>query len=278
MEGAEATKLIANYRAEIAKLKPKLPNIYQNLEEKTQALEAIKERREKYAMREKVLKEQMVKAQEMQKQIDVDLQTDLQNIEDYVQAKKKLYVEAAKNRREHQEGIITETGKQLAKLELDTETFCADLKPLAQATNGQPAQPPASSNITFVPVVPGDIIHSNDVNQQQMILGLIQSPEWTSMGLPSEAGAIAAKVFLTQLQTKAFPVGKPTQDQPIDVRTANMEADAELKRKAEDSDDDWTDASECSDKKDLDEVQQAETGDKPNGKSRVRRRGKKGMK
>ena len=90
-----------------------------------------------------------------------------------------MYVEAAKNRRELQEETITETEKQLAKLEHDAETFCADLlKPLAHATHGQPAQPPASSNITFVPVVPGNIIHSNDVNQEQMALGLTSSPEW----------------------------------------------------------------------------------------------------
>ena len=46
MEGAEATKLIANYRAEIAKLKPKLPKNYQNLGDQAQALEVIKECRE----------------------------------------------------------------------------------------------------------------------------------------------------------------------------------------------------------------------------------------
>ena len=164
-------------------------------------------------------------------------------------------------------------------MEHDTETFCADLKPLAHATNGQPAQPPASSNVTFVPVVPGNIIHSNDVNQEQMALGLTLSPEWVSMGLSKEAGALAVKVFLTQMQTKALPVGMPApQAQPADVQTTNMEADAELKRKKEETDDEWTDASVCTDQKDLEEVQQAETGDKPNEKSRVRRRGKKGMK
>ena len=46
MEGAEATKLIANYRAEIAKLKPKLSKTYHNLEDQAQALEAIRECRE----------------------------------------------------------------------------------------------------------------------------------------------------------------------------------------------------------------------------------------
>ena len=58
----------------------------------------------------------------------------------------------------------------------------------------------------------------------------------------------------------------------------NMEAEAELKRNIEDSDDEWTDASKCSDQKDFEEVQEAETGDKPKGKTRVRRREKKEVK
>ena len=81
------------------------------------------------------------------------------------------------------------------------------------------------------------------------------------------------------MQTEALPVGMPPpQAQQADVQTANMEADAELKRKLEDTDDEWTNASECSDKKDLNEGQQAETGDKPTGKLRMKRTDKKVMK
>ena len=50
-----------------------------------------------------------------------------------------------------------------------------------------------------------------------------------------------------------------------------MEADAAAKRKLEETDDEWTDASVCTDQKDLEEVQQAETGDKPAAKTRVKR-------
>ena len=64
MEGAEPKKLIANYREQIAKLKPKLPNTYQNLEDQAQAMEGIREAREKQATREKVLKEHITKAQQ----------------------------------------------------------------------------------------------------------------------------------------------------------------------------------------------------------------------
>ena len=100
MEGADTGKLIANYRAEIAKLKPKLPKTFQNLEDQAQALEVIRECRGKYVTREKVLKEQIQKAQEVQQQIDTRLQTGLKEIEDYVKAQKKKFEESAKNRRE----------------------------------------------------------------------------------------------------------------------------------------------------------------------------------
>jgi len=63
MEGPEPKKLIANYRGQIAKLKPKLPKTHQNLEDQAQAMDGIREAREKQAIREKVLKEQITKAQ-----------------------------------------------------------------------------------------------------------------------------------------------------------------------------------------------------------------------
>ena len=108
-----------------------------------------------------------------------------------------------------------------------------------------------------------------------MAIGLTRNPEWQSLGPSSEAGALAVRVLLTQLQTKALSVALPPQAPAVDIQTANMEADAAAKRKLEETDDEWTDASVCTDQKDLEEVQKAETGDKPTGKPRVRRREKK---
>ena len=79
---------------------------------------------------------------------------------------------------------------------------------------------------------------------------------------------------MTQLQTKTLSVALPPQP-PADAQTVNMEADAAAKRKLEDTDDEWTDASVTSDQKDLEEVQKAGTGDKPTGKPRIRRKEKK---
>jgi hypothetical protein len=47
-------------------LKPKLPKTHQNLEDQAQAMDGIREAREKQAIREKVLKEQITKAQQTQ--------------------------------------------------------------------------------------------------------------------------------------------------------------------------------------------------------------------
>ena len=124
-----------------------------------------------------------------------------------------MYVEAAKDRRELQENTITETQKQLAQLEHDTETFCADLKVLAHAENGQPAQPAAAMNATapnatLIPVAPGNIIHSSSINQKEMIAVMMQSPNMQKLGLSSEALAVIAassvENMLCQLQAKSM--------------------------------------------------------------------------
>ena len=108
MEGADAGKLIATFKAEIAKLKPKLPKTYQGLEDQAQVLEGIKECREKKVIKEKMLKEQVQKAQDTKQQIDLQLLIDLKEIDDFAKAQKKMYEEAAKKRQELQEATIVE--------------------------------------------------------------------------------------------------------------------------------------------------------------------------
>ena len=84
----------------------------------------------------------------------------------------------------------------------------------------------------MVPVLQGNIIHSNNVNPEEMANGMLQNPEWKQLGISSEAGMIAVKLLLCQLQTKALTVEPTVQSPPMDVQTLNMQADAEAKRKA----------------------------------------------
>ena len=116
---------------------------------------------------------------------------------------------------------------------------------------------------------------------------IMQSQDILKLGLTGEALAVLAAAMtdnmLRQLQAKSLAVADPGRApvQATDVQTVNMEADADAKRKAEATDDDddkLTDVSICSDQKDLDEVQQSETGDKPAGTSKITRRDKKDLK
>ena len=137
-EGVDVSKTLATLRADLAKQKPKLPKTFQTLEDQAKAIEAVKECREKQASVEKTLQGQRTKAQETQLQIAEKLQTDLEELEKTFQDKKKMFTESAEDRRQHQETIILDTGKRLAKLEEESDKFCADLKPLTHPVNGMP--------------------------------------------------------------------------------------------------------------------------------------------
>ena len=109
--------MIASYKADIAKLKPKLPENDQGLVDQAQALEAIRDVREKKAMKEKNLKEQRQKTEESKQQSHLNLQQEMKEIDEQAAAQKKKYEEAATKRQEMLEASIVETGKQLAQLE-----------------------------------------------------------------------------------------------------------------------------------------------------------------
>ena len=73
---------IADCKAELAKLKPKLPKAGQGLIDQAQAIQAINDIREKQVLKENALKEQQSKAQE-QKQLSIqNLQDTLREIDE----------------------------------------------------------------------------------------------------------------------------------------------------------------------------------------------------
>ena len=143
------------------------------------------------------------------------------------------------------EAEIVETGKQLAQHEQKSEELLAILKPhaggqaAAAQAPGEPQQPLAAPNATLVPVAPGIIIHSNSVNHAELVAAMMQNPEGQNLGVASEAGATMVKLVLCQLQQVSMEVAPPSlAPAPVpDIQSVNMEADAELKRKANDSDD-----------------------------------------
>lgn len=85
----ETGKMIAKFKQEIAKLKPKLPKTFQWFENHANILEAIKEAREKEVIRENQLNEQIQRAKDAKQQIVLKLQQDKKEIDDYAEARKR---------------------------------------------------------------------------------------------------------------------------------------------------------------------------------------------
>ena len=93
-----------------------------------------------------------------------------------------MYEEDVKKSQELQDATIAETGRLMAKLEQETEDYLADLKTPADpaayalAINGQIPPPQVAPNVTMILVVPGNIIHSKNVNPDEMATGMMQNP------------------------------------------------------------------------------------------------------
>ena len=122
----------------------------------------------------------------------------------------------------------------------------------------------------MAPILPGSIIHSNNVNHAEMVVAMMQNPEWQNLGLTSEAGATTVKLLLCQLQKVSLEVAPPSLTPAPDAQTLNMEADAEAKRKAEEADVSTGESTDQEEKKEVDSLNNRE-GDKPLGKKRVKR-------
>ena len=178
-----------------------------------------------------------------------------------------MYEKAAKKKQELQGATIAETGRLMAKLEQETEDYLADLKTAtdptvyAQAITRQPPPPQVAPNATMIPVAPGNIIHSNNVNPDEMAIGMMQNPAWQQLGFSSEAGLLAVQLLLTQLNTKSLLIEAPAPSQPVDLQIVNGQAEAEARRKAEDEEE-WTEDDLDEDENNLEESNREE-GDKP---------------
>ena len=87
-DGIDVTDLMTKTRAEIAKLKSKLPKTHQTLENQALAFDAIKDCREKQAIQSRDLMEQQAKLEEQQQQEDDKLKTSLEEFEKRYHAQK----------------------------------------------------------------------------------------------------------------------------------------------------------------------------------------------
>jgi len=273
---------IADCKAEMAKLKPKLQKAGQGLIDQAQAIQAINDIKEKQVLKENTLKEQQSKAQE-QKQLSIqNLQDTLREIDEQAEAKNKLFREAATKAQELHEATIVETKRQLALVEQQTEELLHKIQPHAGTQTAQQKAPEAAPNATLIPVAPGDIIHSNSVNPAELATGMASSPGLLKLGLTPEQLQVIADLsvesILCQLKAKSLAVPAPPQAavQQVDLQTVNMQAEAETKRKAEEVDDGMTEESSYDEEpKDVKASDDRDNSKPPAGKMNVNREEKK---
>ena len=141
--------------------------------------------------------------------------------------------------------------------------------------------PGATPNATYIPVAPGDILHSNNVNHAELAAGMASSPGFQQLGLTTEQlqgiAALSVESIFGQLKAKSLTVPAPNQvaPRPVDLQTVNMQAEAETKRKAEEVDPDTDESSDEEELKDVDAMNSRDCTKPPAGKSRVNREEKK---
>ena len=165
-----------------------------------------------------------------------------------------------------------------------------DLEKHAPPPNAQTVQqPPAQAadiapNATFIPVAPGDILHSNNVNHAELAAGMASSPDLQQMGFTKEQMQAIANFsvgnLLCQLKAKSLavpaPAPEPAAKQAEDLQTVNMQAEAETKRKAEEVDGSLTDEdSEDEELRDADAMNSGDSNKPIEGKARISREEKK---
>ena len=153
-----------------------------------------------------------------------------------------------------------------------------DIAIYAQALNGQV---PVIPQATMVPVMPGNIIHSNDISPDEMALDMMKDPGMVQQRLSNEGALIIVQWALTYLRSKSLKIedkSTPNQQQtsqqvapsqPADLQTINSQAEAEARRKAED-DEEWTEDDLSEGEADLEEPNQKE-GDKLVTKKKVKK-------
>ena len=174
-----------------------------------------------------------------------------------------------------------ETKRQLALVEQQTEEQIRKIQPHAGTQTAQQKAPEAAPNATYIPVAPGDIIHSNSVNPAELATGMASSPGFLKLGLtPDQMKTIAdlsVESILCQLKAKSLAVPAPQAAvQQVDLQTVNMQAEAETKRKAEEVDGNLTDeSSEEEELRDADALNDRDNSKPPAGKMKVNREDKK---
>ena len=240
MKGADTGKLIATFKADIAKLKPKLPKAYQGLEDQAQVLEAIREAREK-----KVIKG---KSSERTSSESTRCETaDRHSATSGLERDRRLREITKENVRgsgEEETGAAVSdhcrNGKAAGTAGTGNGRVLCGLKTVCSSYRWAAT---AAANSTECHDGTGRTGKHHPLEHRQPWGDGYRTnakSRMAQLGLSSEGGILVVKLLFTQLLAKSLSVVPPAPTPAIDVQTANMEADADTKRKAEEADAEFT--------------------------------------
>ena len=300
IEGSGIAEILERKKKELKDLQPKLPMPTQHLKDHGDVVNAIRELEEKGNARTSMLEEKKKENAAEEQKIRTEAEEHIKGIrEKTAEQIKKIELGTEKLlAAKRDERVVIE--KELLGAANEVIEKRVALKSKAAAVASELANlpmPPADA--VLVPCLPGSIIHSNHIKPDIMLQAAMNDPSLLKSGLFSpEQVAMFTKWSLTyinqssllvpenqaapaasSLQTtqgkedaKAADAAKATDTAKRDAGNMNMEAEADLKRKAEEADNELTDESTDQDEKnEVESLNNREEGKPPFTKVRVNR-------
>ena len=214
LKGIEGTEGVIKEKVELIKdLQAKLPQKGQSHLDQAGMYSSLAELENKVSLKEGQLKAQLETQLEKQKANVTELAQRTKEMREETENKVKQLEENQKLIDKTLSAAIQKTHSDLEDLAKEAQELAATLplKVGGDTPGGTAANVAAASGITMVPVMPGNIIHSNSVNPAEVWSQL--SNDATLTGFSEEQAAVVTRKVLEILLMQSMQVGPP-QPQP----------------------------------------------------------------
>ena len=249
LEGVEGAEEVLEAKKKALKLlQPKLPQSSQNLKDHGDLVNALRELEEKASSKEQEFKGKLRKLMDDDLRIIAEAKKAVQQIAERAAQQTKDVETSQEQRTEAIQEAIREVRKEIEDLKKEVDEKERILRekagPLATALAAGDAA------VTFLPVVPGNVVHSNDVTPEAMKQATLVDPMLASFGgVTVEQAEALVQFSLTYFQSKSLTVApKAAQMEAtvVPLQQLSREADQEEKEKAQamEEDDALTDPSD----------------------------------
>ena len=234
LEGVEGAEEVLEAKKKALKLlQPKLPQSTQNLKDHGDLVNALRELEEKASSKEQELKGKLRKLMDDDLRIIAEAKRAVQQIAERAAQQKKDVETSTEQRTEANQEAIKEARKEIEDLKKEVDekekTLREKAGPLATALAA------GDTAITFLPVVPGNVVHSNDVTPEAMKQAALADPMLATFGGVSNEQAEALVQFaLTYFQSKSLavaPKAAQMEAAAVPLQQLSREADEEEKGK-----------------------------------------------